>query len=265
MCPGTLVSPGTRDPDVIERSIRASAKGGFESVSLWTHWARVGGLRSTRSLLEDVGISARALEAAMQWGHGPADAAQEAQLHLEAARALDVDLVQAALLSPTLDMPRAVDGFAALCEEVRAEGIRVSIEFVPWLAVPDLETAWAIVTQSGADNGGICIDMLHWQRQPGGPNFDLLAEIPGDRIFYVQVCDAGPVAPTSAEDYLAEAMNARAVPGEGTVDIPALLAALEAIGARPYLALEVFNERLRSTGPEAMAERLHAATSAVLA
>ncbi len=265
ICPGTLVPFGSHDPESIERSFTASARGGFDSIALWSQWAVICGLETTRTMIEELGISVRALEASVRWGQGPEDAIDEVQLHLEVADLFGVDLLQAALLSPDLDMPRAVEGFAALCEEARHHGVRVAIEFVPWLAIPDLETAWRIVDQSGADNGGICIDMLHWHRQPGGPNFGLLAQIPTDRIYYVQVCDAGAVPAVSAEAYLADALIARPVPGEGVVDIPALVNALESSGAEPYFACEVFNEDLRSQGADAMAKRLRAAASGVLA
>lgn len=265
ICPGTLVPSGSHDRESIERSFTASARGGFDSISLWSQWAVSCGLETTRAMVGELELDVRALEAAVQWGQGPRAAVEEVRFHLEVADLLGVDLLQAALLSPILDMPRAVEGFAALCEEARSHGVRVSIEFVPWLAIPDLETAWQIVGQSGADNGGICIDMLHWHRQPGGPNFPLLAQIPADRIYYVQVCDAGAEPAVSAEAYLAEALSARPVPGDGVVDIAALLEALEASGAEPYFACEVFNDRLRSRGADAMAECLHAAASGVLA
>ncbi len=265
ICPGTLVPTGNHDRESIERSFTASARSGFDSIALWSQWAASTGLEATRTMLDELGLSVRALEAAVRWGDGPEDAIDEIQLHLEVADLFGVDLLQAALLSPTLDMSRAVEGFAALCEEARPHGVRVSIEFVPWFAIPDLDTAWRIVGQSGAENGGICIDMLHWHRQPGGPNLELLAQIPADRIYYVQICDAGAAPAVSAEAYMVEALSARPVPGEGVVDIPALVDALESSGAEPYFACEVFNERLRSGGAEAMAECLRAAASGVFA
>ena len=141
-------------------------------------------------------------------------------------------------------------------------GVRVAIEFLPWSAVPDLATAWQLVQESGAANGGIVIDMLHWQRQPGGPNLELLRQIPGDRIPYVQVCDAAP-GPSGTHDYLAEALTARPAPGQGCVDIAALLGVLAEIDADPYFALEVFNPELAARGPSAMAAELRRATRTV--
>ena len=98
--------------------------------------------------------------------------------------------------------------------------------------------------------------MLHWQRQPGGPNLELLREIPGDRIPYVQLCDAPATAPGSGEEYLAAALSARPLPGDGVVDIPAVLEALVTIDADPFFAYEQFNTELARSGPDVMARRI---------
>jgi sugar phosphate isomerase/epimerase len=186
----------------------------------------------------------------------------DADEQLDVASAFGADLLLACTLDPTMDATRATEGFAALCERAAEHGVRVAIEFLPWSAVPDLATAWQIVQGSGATNGGIVIDMLHWQRQPGGPNLELLRRIPGDRVHYVQVCDAAPGGPV-ADDYMTEALTARPVPGQGCVDIAALLGALAEIDADPYFALEVFNAELAARGASAMAAELRRATRTV--
>ena len=54
----------------------------------------------------------------------------------------------------------------------------IAIEFLPWSAILDLATAWQLVQESGAANGGIVIDMLHRQRQPGGPTWSCCGRSP---------------------------------------------------------------------------------------
>ena len=94
--------------------------------------------------------------------------------------------------------------------------------------MPDLATAWRVVEESGAANGGILIDMMHWHQQDGGPNFGLLEQIPGEHIHYVQVCDTVPPR-APAGDYMQEAPGNRAA-----------------------------RARVASHGPETMARRLAA-------
>jgi sugar phosphate isomerase/epimerase len=176
-------------------------------------------------------------------------------------------VLHAACLSPKLDsLSRAVDGFATLCERARAHRVKVSIEFIPWYGIPDLDTAWRIVRESGASNGGICIDLMHWERQPGGPNLALLRTIPGERISYVQLTDA-PAATVleSADAYMAECLTARPLPGDGVVDVGAVIESLAATGADPYFAFQVCNPKLAEEGAGVMAARLRANASALFA
>ena len=67
----------------------------------------------------------------------------------------------------------------ALCDAAGERGLRVCIEFVPCTGVPDLATAWRVVDESGAANGGLLVDMMHWHRQPGGPDFASAGADPG--------------------------------------------------------------------------------------
>ena len=98
----------------------------------------------------------------------------------------------------------------------------------------------------------LCID---------GPAFDLLASIPGGRIHVLQLDDAGPPADV---DPMVETMTDRRLPGEGVVDLPALLAALDAIGADPVLAPEVFSAANAADGPAEAARRIVEATRRVV-
>jgi sugar phosphate isomerase/epimerase len=257
MCPGPLAGTGARDAAQVRSVLEATAAAGFTSVAFATRWADFLGVDELVALTSDLGLDVRGLEAVLHWESGPEAAAAEMREHLDVAAALGATFVQAVLLTPPLPpMAQVAESFAALCQEASAFGVSVPIEFVPWTAIPDLATGWEIVETSGAPNGGICLDMLHWHRQPGGPNLDLLARIPGERIQYVQVADAPATVPDGRDGYLAMAMSERPVPGTGEVDIAAVLGALDAIGATPFVAFEVFNTELARQGAGVMAARL---------
>jgi sugar phosphate isomerase/epimerase len=260
MCPSTLIASGTRDAAAVRAALEATAAAGFTSVAIATRWAEILGVDEAAALVDDLGLDVRGLEAVLHWDAGPEAASAEIREHLDVAVALGATFVQAVLLTPPLPpMAQVAECFAALCEEARAVDVSVPIEFVPWTAIPDLATAWEIVETSGAENGGICLDMLHWHRQPGGPDPELLSRIPGERIHYVQVADAPAAVATGRDEYIAQAMSARPVPGTGEVDIPAVLAGLDSIGATPFAAFEVFNTDLAAQGADVMAARLRAA------
>jgi sugar phosphate isomerase/epimerase len=260
ICPAILIpDPMQVDDETFERVVQASAAAGFTSFSLWSFWATRYGTERTRALLDAAGIGVGAVEALTQWAGGPS-AALDAELTAtaEVATVLGADTLLACTLEPLpASLDDAVAGFRVLCEQAATRDLRVCIEFFPWSGMPDLATAWRVVEESGAANGGIVIDMMHWQHQDGGPNFDLLARIPGHHIHYVQACDTRPPRAPSGE-YMVEALGNRCLPGDGVVDIARLLGTLDAIGADPWFAYEVFNRDLAAGGPEAMAQALRA-------
>ena len=236
MCTATLIAdPLAASTAEVREAIEAAVAAGCPDLSVWAHQlAGVGDVSG-------VGARVVALEAALAWaGPDAAAAAAEAARLAEAAAGHGASLVLAATMEPVLpDRERARDGLGALAEAVGGAGATVALEFLPWSAVPSLAAAWELVAP--LDGVGVLIDSWHWQRQPGGPCPEVLAEIPGSRIPYVQVCDA---AATPASDVLTEAMTARMLPGEGVVDFAGLFAVLEGCGARPFVATEIFNPAL---------------------
>jgi sugar phosphate isomerase/epimerase len=259
ICPAILVpDPLTASDETFESVARAAAGAGFDAFSLWSFWPTAYGVERARDLLDSLGIAVPAIEAATQWAQGPDAAAREASALVDVATRLGAHTVAACTLEPEVgSWGQAVAGFRALCDAAGAAGLRVCIEFLPCTAMPDLATAWRVVEESGADNGGILVDMMHWHRQVGGPDFELLEQIPGARLHYVQVCDT-VTAPAVPGAYMDEAMTDRRLPGEGAVDVGRLFTTLDAIGAEPWFAYEVFNRDLAAAGPDTAARRLAA-------
>jgi sugar phosphate isomerase/epimerase len=267
ICVSTLhVDPSRFVAADVERLTRVAAAAGFPSLALQVHWVTTYGIDATRALLDECGLTAGALEGAMSWPAGPEAASDDADQLLDVASAVGADVLHAACMAHELDsVTRAVDGFAALCERARAYDIKVSIEFIPWYGIPDLDTAWQIVRESGASNGGLCIDLMHWHRQPGGPDYDRLRDIPSEHIVYVQLTDAPPMGAEGPDAYLAECMTARSIPGDGIIDVDGMLHALVATGADPFVAYQVCNSELAGAGAEVMAARLRANASTLFA
>lgn len=234
ICTATLLTdPMAAGADDIRAAAAGAADAGFTSASVWAHQLEP---VASAALRVDV------LEAAMGWANGDESAAQaEAGHFADLVRAHGASKVVAVCMDPAIgDLDLARRNLASLAESVAAAGAQVCVEFLPWSAIPDLATAWSLVEPLGPA-AGILLDTWHWVRQPGGPAFDLLGTIPGERIGYVQLCDA---APTPTGDLLTEAMTGRLLPGEGTVDFAAIHAALADIDADPYVATEIFNPAL---------------------
>ena len=264
MCLGTLApDPMTCDEAAFADMVAGTAQAGFRTVAVWPlHTAAMGDERARR-VLDDAGLRVAAVEAVYGWGGGDTpDARGEVRTLCGFAERMGADIVGACVFEPLLtDVDATTAGFAAICDEAAEHGQRVALEFLPWTGIADLATAWRIIDGAGRANGGLLLDTWHWTRQPGGPDFELLRRIPGDRIFYLQLCDA---APTRGDDVMGEAMTNRLLPGDGVVDFTALLDALDDMGADPWVAAEVFNTRLAGRGPAEMARAVRErATAAV--
>ncbi len=243
MCPASLMADFMSPTgDEVRAAVDASLQAGASAASTWTlHFDVLGGLEPAARWLKASGLRTEVVEAASNWAQGDSAAAdRDGRQIAEAAAAVGASIVMAICLEPTLDdLDRARDNLAVVVAHARDAGARTCVEFLPWTGIPDLATAWSLVEPLGPD-AGILLDAWHWQRQPGGPNLPLLASIPGDRIGYVQLCDA---APGDATDMM-EAMAGRRFPGKGVVDFPPLVETLRQIGARPFFATEVFNPGL---------------------
>ena len=122
---------------------------------------------------------------------------------------------------------RLTDHYAALCEVMRPYGLTADLEFMPWTAVPDARAALRIVQDAGMPpNAGILVDALHFGRSH--TTLDDIRAIPRQLLHYAQICDAEAGIHFTTEQMIHSARCERWLPGEGTIDIAGLFAALPA-------------------------------------
>lgn len=122
------------------------------------------------------------------------------------------------------DLARLSENLAALQTLARPYGLSCVLEFFPWTNVPDLRAARAAVELSGANDVGILVDTLHFDRSSS--SLADLAALPPQRLPFVHLCDA-PVYPSySTEDLLHTGRAERLPPGEGQIDLKSILACL---------------------------------------
>jgi len=87
--------------------------------------------------------------------------------------------------------------------------------------------------------------------------------VPAERLPFVHVADASAEKPTTTEGLIFTARAERLPPGEGGIDIPAIVSRMP---AGIPVALEVPMDALtRAVGPEAVARRCREAAARVLA
>ncbi|MFK7733921.1 MAG: sugar phosphate isomerase/epimerase family protein, partial [Pseudomonadales bacterium] len=259
---------GSLDGVSFEGFLDAAAGAGFDAVTLNNAFyvqAKAAGVSDQEfaQRVRDNGLFVSDIDPLFNWLPGnvtlPGDDAislcTQASMNdvFELAHLVGTDLVNAPLgfANPESEQ-QIVDGFAALCERAQQENLRVSLEFMPFNQVSNLETAARIVKQAGCSNGGIMFDCWHHHRGGGVPD-DLLT-VPGEHFFAFQLDDA-LAKPMS--DVMEETLNHRELPGEGCIDLPAILKNLDTIGATPVYDVEVFNESLRSLTATQRAEKLY--------
>ena len=260
LCLSTLFpNPGAIDAAEVDALLAICRDAGFTTLCLSPPLISAVGQDTLKAAVERMGMDVRTIEAIIGWSDGPDSAAEDTQGCLDLAAFFGADTLLAATISPEFDYQRALRGLERACELAAEQNVSVALEFIPGTAVPDLATAWRMVKESGAPNGGVVLDTLHWYHQPGGPDFELLHSIPKDKIIYVQICDSPPITTPEGMEYITFAMTGRMLPGEGVVDIPAVLQLLEEKGVEPFFAMEVFNTELALTGPEAMTGQLRKA------
>ena len=269
LCNATLVGGSLElSPDQMKSIIDATAEAKFGGISLWAfHQLAVAGAGvspdTVKGWIRDRGLRVPIVESLIGWETGDR-ATIEAQCGptLNCAVFHGAKDVAGVVMNPTMDWDAATRGLSLLGKLAADRGLRICIEWLPWSALKDIASAWRLIQAAGGENIGLVVDTWHWLRQPGGPDLATLRSIPGSRIHCVQLNDT--TRKGSGDDLMLESMTNRLLPGDGEVEWQPLLAALDAIGADPVWAPEVFNVGLMHEGPVAMAKKIGAATRKVL-
>ncbi|MEE9098896.1 3-dehydroshikimate dehydratase QuiC [Pseudomonas nitroreducens] len=137
-------------------------------------------------------------------------------------------------------------GLAA--ERAGARGLRVGYEALAWgRHVNTWQQVWDLVREVNHPALGVILDSFHTLSLKGDPSG--IAQIPGEKIFFVQMADA----PILAMDVLEWSRHFRNFPGQGEFDLPGFLAPILRSGYRGPLSLEVFNDGFRAAPPRANA------------
>lgn len=131
-------------------------------------------------------------------------------------------------------------------------GVRIAFEALAWgRYVDDYRRAWRIVELADHPAVGTCLDSFHILSRGHDPAG--IEDIPGDKIFFVQLADA----PALSMDVLSWSRHHRLFPGEGDFDLDAFVGHVARAGYRGPWSLEVFNDTFRQTDTRATAVHAH--------
>ncbi|MCS3472384.1 4-hydroxyphenylpyruvate dioxygenase [Pseudomonas sp. JUb42] len=134
-----------------------------------------------------------------------------------------------------------VDDLRLLAERAGARQLRIGYEALAWgQHVNTYQQVWDIVRQADHPALGVLLDSFHTLSLKGDPG--AIAQIPGDKIFFVQMADA----PILAMDVLEWSRHFRCFPGQGEFDLAGFLAPIIRSGYKGPLSLEIFNDGFRA-------------------
>ncbi|MCV7155360.1 sugar phosphate isomerase/epimerase [Mycobacterium pyrenivorans] len=180
-------------------------------------------IRETRSRLDDTGLSVLDIEVlrlrpdtVVRDDFGP---------FLETGAYLGA--TQVLVTGNDTDHSRLADNFAELGRFARDFGLVPNLEPMPWTDVRDLGEATSILRRCDGREAGMLVDALHYDRTQA--TLDDLGALPREWIRYVQICDGVFPRPTSLDELRHQGRNARLLPGEGCIDIVAMLQALPCV------------------------------------
>ena len=138
------------------------------------------------------------------------------------------------------DDARAAAQLHELAERAARRNLRIGYEALAWGAhVNRYGHSWRIVRDAGHPHLGVILDSFHILSVCDDPA--AIAQIPGDRIFFLQMADA----PRLAMDVLQWSRHYRNFPGQGQLDLPRFMEHVLVAGYTGSLSLEIFDDVFR--------------------
>ncbi|MCI3278357.1 sugar phosphate isomerase/epimerase [Streptomyces cylindrosporus] len=225
---------------------------------------RAYGLAGIRAVFEDNGIRHVELEFITDWWNGdsPHTASGAARRYvLTAAEALGARHIK---VGPDVedrpwDLGVWAKEFAALAAQADGVGARLGVEFLPWSNLKTVHDGLQLVEAAGHPAGGLIIDVWHTERAGTAPAE--LAKVPASRIVGVELDDAdAQVVGTLFED----TVRRRRLCGEGSFDLPGIIAALRAAGWSGPWGVEILSDAHRALPVREATEVAYRSAAALL-
>jgi len=178
----------------------------------------------------------------------------------EAAAALEAETINLAHFGGRpVAQQEFIDCLGPLAERAARRGVRLTLEFLPESAIPDLAAAQRIVAAVGSKNLTLMLDTWHFARSGG--TLAQLQAVPRGLIGGLQISDRREPPPGTAYT----PMGGRLLPGEGEIPLVSLLRCLLAREPGLTVAVEVFSDELKALPAHEIAARVASSTREVLA
>jgi sugar phosphate isomerase/epimerase len=229
------------------------------------------GLSQVRRMCEDLGLVHLEVELLENWwttGSRRRESDQTRASLLTAAEVLgarqikigpDVEIVDGAV-PPLADVAHWASELHQLAVQAAEVGTRVALEPLPFSNITDFRLAAELVAAADHPAAGLVVDIWHLERGPS--TLTDLGQIPGDKVFVVELNDAP--APQSS-DLFHETINHRVLCGSGTFDVRGFVETLQGIGFAGPWGVEIISEAHRQGPLQEVLVDAHRTTMALFA
>ena len=152
----------------------------------------------------------------------------------------------------TPGITRIADDLSELADRAAQRNMRIAYEALGWShVVSDYRDSWEAVRRANHPALGLCLDTFHiYSTQT---EIDTIANIPGEKIFLVQIADA----PKLSMDPLSWSRHHRCFPGQGQLELDRFMERLRETGYDGPLSLEIFNDQFRAGNADDVASDGH--------
>jgi 2-keto-myo-inositol isomerase len=232
----------------LREEIEIAARAGYHAIEPWiselvAHEESGGTLEELGSLVRDNGLCVQGAIGFFEWivddDTKRAAALEQARHDMERVARLGGTLIAAPPMGATqtsgLDLFRAAERYAALCEIGRQFGVRPLVEVWGFSqTLSRLGEAAFVAIESGHPDACILADVYHLHK--GGSSHQGLALLNGAQLplFHVNDYPAEPGREAIKDEH-------RVWPGDGVAPLHDIFTLLQNIGFDGYLSLELFN------------------------
>lgn len=247
-----------------------AAQSGFAGVDIMLKPAMAAGAESTKMLLQRLNLRPAVVDFPVEFRKDNATFdAGLAKLDEQGKFAAAIGCPRmATYILASSDTPREElrelyrNRFSRAAEVLGRHGVRLGLEFLGPLQFRKAkhEFIWRMndmlaFAKDCGSNVGLLLDAWHWHHAKATTE-DIIAA-GRDRIVHVHFDDAPDLPPDQIHD------NQRLLPGEGVINLTGFLQALDKIGYRDALSVEVFG-RMNNETPEVAARKGYEASREVL-
>lgn len=240
---------------------RLAARVGFPGTDVMLDAAMKAGARETKQLLQELKIKPAILNFPVEFRKD--DAAFRTSLSkLDEAGRFAAGIGCPRMITwilPSSDTPKDElrriykQRFTESARILARSDVRLGLEFLGPLHLRKMhryEFIWRMndmltFAKECGPNVGLLLDAWHWHH--AGATAEDIVAAGRDRIVHVHFDDSANLPPEQIRD------DERLMPGEGVIDLVGFLKALQKIGYKDALSVEVFGRGLKSMSPEAAA------------